>query len=181
MDLATHQRKLLGLLRSTCEVRSDDDAYLRTVAQSKDLEEARRNIFLWRIYVLERTAALTFTLLKQRGLLQETLSAFITQHNISPFRETQAPAFLEALGRHHDTLVASVAQFELALLRVREGDPASYVVHWSVEPHAILNSLARGIPLEGEAPIGAYRIVISRDLPHQFQIMSVDIEPAASR
>jgi hypothetical protein len=40
---------------------------------------------------LERTCVLTFTLLKRRNLLQETLSAFITQHNISPFsRDTGA-------------------------------------------------------------------------------------------
>ena len=67
MDLADHQRKLLGLVRSSYQVRADDDAYIHNVAQSEDLEEARRNIFLWRIYVLERTAALTFTLLKQRN------------------------------------------------------------------------------------------------------------------
>jgi hypothetical protein len=170
MDLAVHQRKLLGLIRSTYQVRADDDAYIRRVAQSKDLEEARRNIFLWRIYVLERTAALTFTLLKQRNLLGEILSTFITRHNISPFRETQAPAFLESLSGHHDSLVASVAQFELALMKVRQGDPGTYIVDWNVEPHAILNSLAKGIPLEDLAPEGAYQIRISRDFPSQFQI-----------
>src|SRR5438093_1790613 len=97
MDLADHQRKLLGLFRSTYQVRADDDSYIHRVAQSKDLEEARRNVFLWRVYVLERTCVLTFTLLKRRNLLKETLNAFITRQNISPFRETQAPAFLEAL------------------------------------------------------------------------------------
>src|SRR5260370_42339371 len=107
MDLATHQRKLLGLFRSTYHPSAADDAYIHNVAQSKDLEEARRNIFLWRIYVLERTAALTFTLLKQRNLLGQVVGAFIARHNISPFRETQAPAFLEALSGHDDTLIAS--------------------------------------------------------------------------
>jgi hypothetical protein len=84
MDLADHQRKLLGLFRSTYQVRADDDSYIRGVAQSKDLEEARRNVFLWRIYVLERTCVLTFTLLKRRNLLKKTLNTFITRHNISP-------------------------------------------------------------------------------------------------
>jgi hypothetical protein len=176
MDLAAHQRKLLGLLRSTYNVGADDDAYIRTVAESRDLEEARRNVFLWRIYVLERTAALTFALLKRRNLLKETLSAFISRQNISPFRETQAPAFLEALCDHDDCLVASVAQFEFALTKVRQGDPRSYVVLWNVEPHTILNSLARDLPLEDNAPEGAYQILISRDLPSQFQIVSVDAQ-----
>jgi hypothetical protein len=175
MDLAAHQRKLLGLIRSTYRVRADDDAYIRAVAQSKDLEEARRNIFLWRIYVLERTAALTFTLLKQRNLLGEILSTFITRHNISPFRETQAPAFLESLSGHQDSLIAAVAQFELALMKVRQGDPRTYVVDWHVEPNAILHNLAKDLPLEdgpleGLAPEGDYQIRISRDFPSQFQI-----------
>lgn len=172
MDLASHQRKLLGLFRSTYQVCADDDAYIHRVAQSKDLEEGRRNIFLWRIFVLERTCALTFTLLRRRHLLEETVSAFIRRHNISPFRETQAPAFLEDLSGHPDGLIASVAQFELALSKVRQGDPCSYVVSWSVEPHTILNSLARDIPLADNIPEGAYQILISRDLPSLFQIVS---------
>src|SRR5215469_1289389 len=113
MDLATHQRKLLGLFRSTYQVRGDDEDYIHRVAQSKDLEEGRRNILLWRVWVLERTAVLTFNLLKRRHLLEEAVSAFMRQCNISPFRETQTPAFLEAMSGHADSLVASVAQFEL--------------------------------------------------------------------
>ena len=80
-----------------------------------DLAVARRNIYLWRVWVMERTCTLTFTLLKRRGLLDETLAAFIAQNNISPFRETQAPDFLESLACHSDPLVAAVAQFESAL------------------------------------------------------------------
>jgi len=172
MDLAAHQRKLLGLFRTSYQVCADDDPYIHRVAHSKDLEEGRRNILLWRIYVLERTCVLTVTLLRRRNLLEETLSSFITQNNISPFRETQAPAFLEALTGHRDRLIASVAQFELALMKVRQGDPCSYVVLWNVEPSTILNSLARNIPLEDEVPEGAYQILISRDIPGQFQIFA---------
>jgi hypothetical protein len=170
MKLATHQRKLLGLFRCTYQPGADEDAYIQRVAQSDDLDEARRNIFLWRIYVLERTCALTFTLLKQRKLLQQIVSAFIAQHNISPFRETQAPAFLESLSGHPDHLIASVAQFEFALMKVRRGDPASYAVPWSVEPHGVLNSLARDLPIESDLAEGAYRILVSRDLPSYFAI-----------
>jgi hypothetical protein len=191
MDLATHQRKLLSLFRSNYEVRPDDDAYIQRVARSKDLEEARGNIFLWRVWVLERTAPLTFTLLKRRDLLQETVCAFIKGHNISPFRETQAPAFLGGLSDHHDSLIASVAQFELALLKVKQGDRGFYVVRWAIEPHTILNSLARGLPLEDKAPEGAYEVHISRELPSQFLIVralgkgtsvsEIDVDSLASR
>jgi hypothetical protein len=172
MDLATHQRKLLGLIRSNYQVREDDDPYIQTVAQSKDLREARRNIFLWRLWVLERTCVLTFNLLKRRNILEETLLAFVAQKNISPFRETQAPAFLEFMSGHPDSLIASVAQFELALTKVRQGDPGAYVVPWNVEPYTTLNSLARDLPLPDRIPPGAYEIHVSCDLPAQFQIVS---------
>ena len=93
---------------TTYKARPDDDAYIRKVARSKDLAEGRRNIFLWRLWVLERTAVLTFCLLKRRQLLEPAVDAFMMQYNISPFRETQTPAFLEAMSDHPEPLVASV-------------------------------------------------------------------------
>jgi hypothetical protein len=56
---------------------------------------------------------------------------------------------------------------------VKQGNPGFYVVRWGVEPHTILNSLARGLPLEDEVPEGAYEVHISRELPSQFQIVRV--------
>ncbi|MBZ5572315.1 MAG: hypothetical protein LAO09_10615 [Acidobacteriia bacterium] len=174
MDLASQQRKLLGLFKSTYQIHADDDEYIQTVAQSKHLQEAKTNIFLWRVYVLERTCALTFRLLKRLNLLEKTISAFIMECNISPFRETQAPAFLESLSNHDDRLIASVSQFELALLKIKQGDPGSYVVPWTVEPSAVLYSLANDIPLKEKAPEGAYKTVISGDFPFDFVVRNVD-------
>ncbi len=169
MNLATQQRALLGLIRGNGETAMGNDEYIDAVARSRDLQEARRNIFLWRTYVLERTAALTFALLKRRGLLREVLGAFITESNISPFRETQAPLFLESLCSHADPLVASVAQFELALLRVKEGDRRVFVSEWSTDPYCVLNGLAQDLPIEDAAP-GNFRVEVSNDLPYLFRI-----------
>lgn len=170
MDLATCQRKLLGLFRNAYSIQADEDAYIREVAQSKELAEGRKNIHLWRVYVLERTCPLTIGLLRRRKLLEETLDAFIMQQNISPFRETQGPAFLERMGRHDDPLLASVAQFELALMKVRQGDAGSYVIPWNVEPHGVLHSLARDVSFPDDIPAGDYEIVVSGGLPGQLRI-----------
>src|SRR5438309_7276392 len=150
MDLKTHQRKLLGLIRGSYEPPTREDPYIRHVAQSADLQEARRNILLWRIWVLQRTCPLTFNLLKHRQLLGDAVTAFMAHSNISPFRETQTPAFLEFMSCYEDTLVASVAQFEMAMIRVRQGDETPYVVQWTVEPLEVLNSLAIDTPMEWE-------------------------------
>src|ERR1700721_4111477 len=98
MDLATQQRKLLRLFRGTYRLFSDDDNYISRVAQSNHLQEGRRNILLWRIYVLERTCALTVTLLRQRNILEETVSAFIEENNFSSSQE-QRPIVFWALPR----------------------------------------------------------------------------------
>jgi hypothetical protein len=177
MDLATHQRKLLGLFRSTYQVCDEDGAYLKRVAESKDIEEGRRNIFLWRLWVLERTSALTFRLLRRRGLLEEAVNRFISGQNISPFRETQAPAFLEAMSGHGDALVAAVAGFELALSRVRDGDGGTYTIAWPVEPVAVLHSLAQDRELPDDLLRGDFEVVVSRDLPGLFAVRASVLQP----
>jgi hypothetical protein len=170
MDLATHQRVLLGLIRSTHEVGPDDDAYLHRVAASEDLKEARSNIFLWRVYVLERTCVLTVALLRQRRRFEAALQDFVRLTNISPFRELQPLAFLEFLADDADALIVSVSQFELALMKTREGDSSSREVYWCHEPSRILMALAENAPIDAVLRDGAYVTRISYDLPHLFDV-----------
>jgi hypothetical protein len=176
MDLATQQRKLLGLFRTSYRPTADDDAYIWQVAGSKDLEEGRRNIFLWRTWVLERTCALTVRLLRRRNLFDVTLRAFMRETNISPFRETQAPAFLETLRGHQDPMVRSVAQFELALGKVRDGDEATYTIPFTVDPLVVLNRLANDMPLHEHPAEGLYGVVVSRKLKGYFRVLADEKE-----
>ena len=169
MDLASHQRLCLGLIRGTHVVQPHDGPYYQRVATSTDLDVARTNIALWRLYVLERTCVLTVALLKRRELLMSTLDAFVGSCNLSPFREFQPLAFLEFLHDHPDPLVASVSQFELALTRVRDGDPDTYHVHWLRDPSAVLMALAQNAPLEETILDGSYTTRISGDLPFLFE------------
>ncbi|WP_154667956.1 hypothetical protein [Pseudoduganella violaceinigra] len=181
MDLATHQRILLGLMRATYQPGPGDAPYYHRVAGSVDLREARGNVYLWRVYVLERSCVLTVELLRRRGMLEEALQAFIRQQNISPFREYQPLAFLDFLAGHGDALVVSVSQFELALMKVREGDPGCHIVDWSHDPAPILHALAQGAPLPASPRLEPHRTEIRRDLPHLFAINSVARDSANSR
>lgn len=176
MSLAAHQRTLLGLVRGTYEVGPHDDAYFRRVARSADLEEARGNILYWRLFVLERTCVLTVALLKRRDALVPALQAFMRDCNISPFREFQPLAFLEWLHEHPDPLLVSVARFELALARVREGDGARYVVDWPREPRAVLLALAQDDQLDESTPERPYATVISGALPYLFETVPLSAE-----
>ncbi len=174
MDLASHQRILLGLVRASYSVTDDDDAYFHKVARSRDLEEARGNIFLWRVYVLERTCVLTVSLLRQRRRLGRAVSAFTRRENISPFREFQPLAFLASLANDPDHLVASVSQFELALMKVRAGDAGAYVVAWHTEPQRVLKRLAEDALVQDEACTGAFVTRVSGKLPYLFEIEASD-------
>ena len=173
MDLATQQRKLLGLFRSTYEATVEDDPYIRRVARSRDLAEGKKNIALWRVWVFERTCALTVNLLRRRNLLNNLVKEFITAENISPFRETQAPAFLEWLEKSEDHLLASVASFELALMRVREGDQQTHIISWTVEPASILHCLAKDLPFGAEMRAGQYQTIVSSRIPGHFEIFEL--------
>jgi hypothetical protein len=170
MDLAGHQRILLGLMRANYKLRHDDEPYFHRVARSPDLQEARGNVLLWRVYVLERTCVLTVALLRQRAMLESCLQGFIRSHNVSPFREYQPLAFLASLAHHPDPLLVSVSQFELALMKVREGDPADYVVPWQADPHMVLHCLAQDRPLVLPPESSSYLTRIAANLPQLFVI-----------
>jgi len=165
MDLASHQRILLGLIRANYQVGREDGDYFHLVARSPDLEEARGNIYLWRVYVLERTCVLTVALLRQRGLLEPALQAFIRSRNVSPFREYQPLLFLETLAGHADPLVVSVSQFEHGLMRVREGDDATYTVPWQCDPREVLLCLAQERPVPPALADGTYLTRVARSIP----------------
>jgi hypothetical protein len=176
MDLASHQRILLGLMRANYKVRQDDEPYFHRVARSPDLQEARGNVLLWRVYVLERTCVLTVALLRQRAMLESCLQGFIRSHNVSPFREYQPLAFLASLAHHPDPLLVSVSQFELALMKAREGDQDSYVVPWQTDPYQVLHCLAQDLPLDLTPGEERYLTRVSGKLPQLFVIESAHCE-----
>lgn len=170
MNLATHQRTLLGLIRDNPAVQLHGDPYFLKVACSPDLQEARGNIALWRVYVLERTCVLTVELLRQNGHFDAVLQEFIRTQNLSPFREYQPLAFLAALDAHPDPLLASVSQFELALMKVRDGDPGIYEVDWTVNPYEVLHGLAQRLPFVATSDGSHYLTRVAGHLPHHFEV-----------
>jgi hypothetical protein len=176
MTLAEHQRAMLHFMR-TGSGPLPCDAYLLAVATSRDLQEARHNVFLWRSYVLMRTAPLTFNLLKNRGLLKAELDRYIARNNLSPFRETHAPVFLDQLSHHADPQVARVAQFEDALRLARQGDTRVRTLRWNCDPIPLLTRLAKDEPLDCiDENDGPYDMTIANDIPGFF-----DVRPATRR
>lgn len=174
MNLASHQQAMLRLMRLPDVSQYEHDPYVRRVAQSRDLQEARNNVFLWRAYVLARTAPLTFNFLKQRGELRIELDGYIADNNLSPYRETHAEIFLDRLSKSEDQLVARVAQFERTLIDVKRGDHTRHVLTWNKDPLPLLLNLAKDASFEDAVCAeGIYEIVVTREVPGFFEVFRV--------
>jgi hypothetical protein len=179
-DLSRHQRALLALLRSGTPPEAEDDPYLHRVAASPDMAEARGNVLLWRIYVLERSCVLTMALLRGRRTLIPTLQDFIAGHNLSPFREFQPRAFLAWLSASDDPLLAALASFEIALTAIHEGDTRAYEVAWPVDPHPVLDALTRSSPLVEPLPQAAWIARVHHALPGGFFLQPTEAPQSTS-
>jgi hypothetical protein len=171
VDLATLQRQLLGLIKSSHVPAPEDHPYIHEVAGSDRLALVQEVIAWWRQVGLGRYCVLTSTLLRRRGRFEETVRWFVLSHPLSPFIEELAPAFLEALGTHDDPLVAAVARFEGALHRVKRGDRTRHTVDWQADPDEVLHALLNGLPLDEETWRGGYRTVVSHELPGQYEVL----------
>ena len=72
--------------------------------------------------------------------------------------------FLDEIARDGDAVIAAVARFERALMRVRSGDGRRHVIEWDRDPAVIINGLLEYRWLADEAPRGSYRTVVAGDL-----------------
>ena len=167
MELAHLQRALQGLIRGTYQATDDTPPYLRMVSASEHLAMVRDVVRWWRSFQAARFCVLTSTLLRRRGQFDASIDAFLRMHRISPFIEEFGAAFLVEMTTHPDGLVRSVAQFELALLKVKKGDREDHSVHWDQDPAAVLESLIKDGPLSSPA-IGVYRTVVTNRVPDLF-------------
>jgi hypothetical protein len=174
MSLLTQQRQLLALLQAHDPATSPDvadDAYLAQVAGSEALDVTRYIGLWWREYSIEQWCALTCALLKQRGTFTDTVRQFSMLEGLSRYIEEVGDRFLDAMCAHPDSLVASVAGFERALIRAAQGDAKVRVIEWDRDPARVVASLVERRPIE-DCPVGRYRTRVSPQLPQLFEIES---------
>ena len=162
MDLASHQRALLDLIKSGRVEPGNADPYIRKIAGSEELKVVQDIVMSWRKFDIERYCRLTATLLKKRGQFEETIRAFAATPDLSPFIEKLGETFLQQMSRHPDPLLSAVARFELFVIRVKLGDPSEYCVAWHTDPVEVLNSLANDQYPEMAGAPGMYRTEISQ-------------------
>lgn len=141
------------------------------MAGSPNLLLAQEIVYLWRVYALERYCLLTTCLLRSRDRFEQTVRCFIRDQTLSPYKEQLGEMFLISLCQDADRLAASVAQFELALTKVKRGDRREYLIAWEVDPLAVLENLLAGRPADQAAARGSYHILVARRLTNLFQVV----------
>ncbi|MFT2019985.1 hypothetical protein ACMA1D_29740 [Streptomyces sp. 796.1] len=171
MNLAELQVGLLALLKSReLEARSHHP-YFQQVRASERLSVLQEISGWWRSFAIERACPLTSALLKKRGVFDDVAGQFAGRSDATPFPQRQAAVFLTEMGSHGDPLIAAVARCEGALLAVKAGHAADpVVIDWQHAPYAVLESLLLGTPLDEAGIRGAYRMVVSRDVPELFSV-----------
>jgi len=171
VNLMTLQTTLQQLVRGSYEVSPGDEPYIRAVAMSPHLTMVREVVRWWRAYGVGRFCVLTATLLKRRGVFEATISDFVRSEAITPYAEELGELFLTYASRSSEPLLASVAQFELALVRAKKGDRTQWTIAWPCDPHAVLLWLTAPPVADLKAAAGVYATIVSRSRPDMFEVV----------
>ena len=163
-DLERRQRGLLDLVKNRGGASSD--AYLRRVANSRELAMVRKIALWWRAYALESQCRFTTRLLKKLDCFDRMVENFFDHNATSPFVEELGLDFLGSLYDHDDQLIRAISQFELALLKTRAGSADAYQIIWDRNPDLVVLALETGDELPACEPACRYRMHVGKDLPH---------------
>ena len=163
-NLVQLQRGLLNLLKAR-PLETRGDSYLERVATSNELLLAREIALWWRAFSLETYCVFTAGLLNRLGTFNQAVEAFFSEGSTASFIEELSQDFLARMSTDKDPLVASLARFERALLRVKRGDPGIYTMEWNRNPESLLSAILRGTPLPPAETDRIYRTTTSARIP----------------
>jgi hypothetical protein len=163
-SLADYQRDMLDLIKGRPGP-DLQDPHLALVADSRGLVVLKEIAVWWRAFAVDNHCVLTSRLLKKLQVFDQCVEWFYRSQNVSPYNELAGEQFLLEMSRHTEPLVRAVAQFELALHRVKQGDASEYCIIWDRDPAEVFDSLTSvdEIPLPG--PKDLYHTYISRNIP----------------
>jgi hypothetical protein len=141
------------------------DSYLELVQGSGELAAIREIAIWWRTYHLERTCVHTARLMRRLGLFGHAVAEFYASAPASPFAEELGRQFVAAMSGHTDPLVASMAQFEAALLKVRAGSAGRYGIEWDRNPNDVFRALEHGGELPPSEGMPCYFVEVAANIP----------------
>jgi hypothetical protein len=173
MNNKQYQQLILALIKEQEPPVLADELYAAQLKNSIELEIARDVSIWWRSMQLERYCFITANYLKLTSQFDKLIKAFYLQTNVSPYIERAGQSFLDYLQQADDKVLATIANFEDKLKRVKKGDSGNYSIYWSHEPFSLLDALISGKPLELESMKGKYLTIINAQLENQFEVFDM--------
>ncbi len=161
-SLEKHQRGLLALIKH--RVLDSDDAWLRQITGSPQMEMLAEIALWWRLYQIKEQCRYTARLLKRFGWYEQSVQSFFEGNTTSPYIEKLSRDFLTSLAVHPDTLIAAVATFELACLEMPISSKSWRIV-WDREPTCVMLALDQGTAIPPAEADCHYVMQVGADVP----------------
>jgi len=162
--LAEYQKTLLDLMKGRAAA-GFTDPHLAELAQSPGLGLLREIAVWWRGFAVETNCPWTAQLLKKLGDFDPKVERFYRGQNVSPYVEKAGEQFLQQMSSSPQPLVAAMARFELALMKVKQGSADKHCVEWDRDPEQVFQFLKSARDLPPTEPGLIYRTYIARDIP----------------
>lgn len=174
--LADYQRSIRDLLKKRT-TGAALDPHLSEVAQSRELGLLREIAVWWREMAVNDNCSWTAGLLRKYGVLHQVVESFYCSENVSSYVDRAGEQFLELLSAHTDPLIASLARFELAVMKVRKGGPEEYIIIFDRNPDSVFVCLKNGGEVPPADPEWHYHARVSHRIPG---LVSCDRVPLAA-
>src|SRR5260370_33759770 len=128
MQLKDLQNGLYELIKSGTTDGSCD--YLEMVRHTDHLHIVRKVALWWRQLHITDFCTLTASWLKHHNRLDQEVLSFFSTQKYSPYRKEVGIQFLTYISDTSTGFVKTIADFELALIKVKSGITVSLVQHW---------------------------------------------------
>lgn len=162
MNLESLQTNLHGLIKFNEIPLEMTNDYLREIQSSKNLRLIKKITLWWRTIQIEQFCRLTAGLLKTRGEFDLQLSNFISEKDFSSFRDEIGLQFLDyIIYKKLDSLLQSVAEFELSIIQLKKGEPVQCCISWQFEPYSVIQGLLNDTLEMETLKKGNYEVSIS--------------------
>jgi len=161
-SLEKHQRGLLALIKHRAP--DADDAWLRQISGSKQMEMLAEIALWWRLYQIKEQCRYTARLLRCLRRYEQTVKAFFEANTTSPYIEKLSRDFLTSLTVHPDALISAVATFELACLQIPLSSQRWRIV-WDREPTCVLLALDQEAAIPPPETDCHYVMQVGADVP----------------
>lgn len=170
MKTEIFQKNIKALIKEDKILETANSHYFHFLRNSASLNLIREIAVWWRAFQLEKYCPLTAGILKSADKYEQVVEKFYSKNNVSSFIEEAGNSFLQFVSENSDRKeIFSMASFELALFKVKNGDPNTYYINWEIDPYLLMHNILSGEKIP-ERNGEIYFTKISKDIKGYFEV-----------